>query len=224
MIRLEESEALQRKIRRDDAPDLGIPTWVLTCEAIQAGRVDDALKFIEYDVSENRAMHEGLASMLSDVLAHLASFGEEEVEKVWRRRYHDRIRNWLKVTPGVEESLQLFTEFQRGLSSNLTVTEEADRYVVTCDPCGSGGRLKRTERNVTKKPYPWSWGKSGVPYYCTHCCIAYEIIPTELQGYPLKILLVPEKLGDPCIHLHYKIPQLIPEKYFTRIGKTKTKK
>jgi hypothetical protein len=52
--------------------------------------------------------------------------------------------------------------------------------------------------------------------------MAWEIIPTELRGYPLKLLMVPEKLGDPCYHYLYKRPELIPEEYFSRIGKKKT--
>jgi hypothetical protein len=160
--------------------------------------------------------------MASDVLVHLASIGEGEIEKAWRKRYPERIKDWLSVTPGVVESLQRFVEYQRSLQSNVTVMEEEDRYVIKSDPCGSGGRLERTDRNVTRKAYPWSWGKIGVPYYCTHCCMAWEIMPIELRGSPLKILLIPERAGDPCIHLLYKEPELIPEEYFTRIGKTKT--
>jgi hypothetical protein len=224
MIRLEKSKVLQREIRQDDPADLGIPSWVLAREAIKAGRVDEAIKFIEYEVFENQTMHEGVAAMCSDVLAYLATLGEEEVEKAWRSRYNDRIKNWLKETPGMMENLWLFVEFQRGLSANLTVTEERDRYVIKSAPCGTGGRLKRTDGNVTKKAYPWSWGKKGILYYCTHCCIAYEQIPIELRGYPLKVMLPPEKAGDPCFHLVYKKPELIPEEYFTRIGKKKTKK
>ncbi|OGO23480.1 MAG: hypothetical protein A2144_00175 [Chloroflexi bacterium RBG_16_50_9] len=224
MIRLEESAILKRKIRQDDVADLGKPTWALTREAIKAGRVDEALKFIEYGAFENQAMHEGVAAMLSDVLTHLATLGEGEVEKAWRLRYNDRIKKWLQETPGLMENLWLFIEFQRGLSANLTVTEEPDRYVIKSDPCGTGGRLKRTDRNVTRKAYPWSWGKSGILYYCTHCCIAYEQVPIELREYPLKVMLPPEKSGAPCFHLVYKKPELIPEEYFTRVGKKKTKK
>jgi hypothetical protein len=222
MIRLEKSEALQRKIRQDDAADLGIPTRDLIFKAFQSGNMDKAREFMDYYDFENRLEHEGIVAMASAVLSHLATFGEEEVEKAWRKRYEPRMKDWIARIPGVLENLQLFVEYQRGLLSNLTVVEEPDRYVVRCDPCGSGGRLERTDTNVTKKAYPWAWSKIGVPYYCAHCCIAYEIVPTELRGYPLKILEVPEKLGDPCIHIQYKKPELIPEEYFTRIGKTKT--
>ena len=133
------------------------------------------------------------------------------------------VRARLNLGLSVEKTLQLDAEFARSHHSDFTVVEEPDRYVLTCDPCGSGGRLGRTMNvGVTKKAYPWSWGKSGVSYYCTHCCFIWEIIPTEIQGYPIRINLLGDKPGDPCIHLHYKKPELIPEEYFTRIGKNKT--
>ena len=127
------------------------------------------------------------------------------------------------MTPGVEETLQRFTEYQRSNFSDFTVVEELDRYVVRLDLCGSGGRLMRA-KNVarTQKAYPWAWGRSGVPYYCVHCCVAWEIIPTELRGYPFMIHLIAEKPEDPCVQLYYKRPELIPEEYFTRLGMTKT--
>ncbi len=142
--------------------------------------------------------------------------------KIFRERYYPRTKARLAVTHGVEEDLQLCTETHRFHHSNFTVTEEPDRYVVTHDPCGSGGRLKRTMSvATTKKAYPWSWGKAGVPYYCCHCCMTWEIIPIELRGYHLRINLIADKPEDPCIHLFYKRPELIPEEYFTRLGMKK---
>jgi len=223
MIRLQESEALHRKIRQDDPAELAIPTWTLVREAIQAGRSHEALEFIEYGYAESKEMHDACISIISDTLTYIASFGEEEVLKFWRQRYYSMMSNWISQTPGIEESLQMFAEFQRAHFGDFTVVEEPDRYVLRYDPCGSGGRLKRT-RSVatTKKAYSWSWGKSGIPYYCTHCCVGAEIVPTELRGYPLRITLISERPEDPCVHLIYKKPELIPEEYFTRIGMTKT--
>ena len=223
MIRLAKSEVLQRKIRQDDPVDLATPTWSLVREATQTGRINEALELVEYGLAENQAIHDALASFVDDNLSYIARFGEEELEKFLRQKYYDRVKNWLSVTPGLEESLQRFSEYQRSHFSNFTVVEEPDRYVVRYDPCGTGGRLMRT-KNVarTQKAYPWSWGKSGISYYCTHCCVAWEIIPIELRGYPLRIHLIAEKPEDPCIHLYYKRPELIPEEYFTRVGKTKT--
>ncbi len=83
--------------------------------------------------------------------------------------------------------------------------------------------MRRTrDVGTTKKAYPWSWSRSGIPYYCAHCCIQWEILPIELRGYPIRISVPGEKPEDPCVHYFYKKPELIPEEYYTSVGKTKT--
>ena len=61
---------------------------------------------MDYYDFENRLEHEGIVAMASAVLSHLATFGEEEVEKAWRKRYEPRIKDWLSKTPGVVDNLQ----------------------------------------------------------------------------------------------------------------------
>jgi hypothetical protein len=100
--------------------------------------------------------------------------------------------------------------------------------VIYLDPCGTGGRMRREGRTeppfnygVTQKAYPWSWGKAGVPYYCVHCCLMSEIYPIESQGVPHRITGYSDDPHEPCAFYIYKSPELIPEEYFTRIGKQK---
>ncbi len=219
MIKLETSEALGRKIRKDDPVDLAKPDWDL----FLANKTGKELEFIEYTRGRCKANNDSLASFAEIVLTYLARFGEEHVYEVLRQRYFPRSKERIAATRSVEEMLQISLEAHRGHDSKFRVTEERDRYVVRYDPCGTGGNLRRTRIvGVTSKPYPWSWGKPGVPYYCCHCAILWEIIPIELQGYPSRINIVGERPDDPCISLFYKKPELIPEEYFTRVGKTKT--
>ena len=219
MIKLEKSEVLGRKIRQDDPHDLVIPTWTLVRQAIRAGKVDEALAFLDYACWETKTQHDSLCSFVDEVLTRLASANEEEIYNVLRKRYEPIIRRWVSDTPGVKESLQRGIEYQRAHDGKITIVEDSDKFVVTCDPCGSGGQLRRN-KNVatTKKAYRWTWGKSGIPYYCVHCCVMWEMIPTELRGYPIRINLISETPKDPCVHLYYKKPELIPKEYFTRIG------
>ena len=222
MIRLVESEALQKKIRRDDPVELAIPNFELVSAAIKAGKADEALEFLEYTRVESQANNDSFVSFAEMGLTHIASLDEEEVFKLLRQRYYPRMTEFLSVTHGVEEILQSCTSGQRRHHASFTITEEPDRYVGRYDPCGSGGRLRRTrEVGTTKKAYPWSFGKAGVPYYCCHCCISWEIIAIELCGYPARITLIGDKPEDPCVHLFYKKPELIPEEYFTRVGMKK---
>ncbi|OGP50226.1 MAG: hypothetical protein A2Y79_07925 [Deltaproteobacteria bacterium RBG_13_43_22] len=223
MIRLEKSETSQKIIRQDDIAELATSTWDLAREAIQAGSIGKALEFIEYGCAETRTMHDTMISVIDYALTRLASFNEEEIEGFLRQRYSPMMGDWLSNAPGVEENLYRCAEYQRSHFGDFTIQDEPDRYVIRCDPCGSGGRLRRTRSvQTTKKAYAWSWGKEDIPYYCIHCCLMHEIIPIEIQGYPVRVTLIGDKPTDPCTQLYYKKPELIPEKYFTRVGKIKT--
>lgn len=223
MIRLEKSETLQRKIRQDDVAELSIPTWNLVRKAVKAGKINEALEFINYGCFEAKQMHDILAEFPDIALTHIAKCcGEEKIIKILRKRYYDRTKNFILTIKNSKEALQRLVEQQRAHFSEFTVVEESDRYVVRTDPCGSGGRLRRIKQvGITKKTYPWSWNKIGIPYYCCHCCVYFEILPIELRGYPIRVHEITERPEDPCIHYYYKSPELIPEEYFNRVGKVK---
>lgn len=203
--------------------ELGKTAWMSAEEAIRAGNVAEALKYVKEAQGESEKNNDTMTSFVEQVLTHLAGIREEEVEKIIRSRYYQPVVDFIASTHTVEESLRKCIQSQRRHQAQFALAEEQDRYVVRYDPCGTGARLRRARNvGVTKKAYPWSWGKAGIPYYCSHCCIHFEILPIELQGYPVRITLMGERPEDPCVHLFYKKPELIPEEYFTRVGKTKT--
>ncbi len=225
MIQLEWSEKLGRKIRQEDAPELAIPTWSFLREAIQEGRSQQAFEFMEHCREQDLANNDSLIGFIDSLMSFMAeACGEEALVKALRVRGFPRVKESLSGNPSVLESLQRGSEVQRRHHGNIvSIVEEPERYVMTLDPCGSGGRLRRARKvGTTKKAYPWSWGKRGVPYYCTHCCLQSEVLPIEVRGYPIRVTLVGDKAEDPCVHLYYKRPELIPEEYFSRLGKTKS--
>ncbi|MFC2067192.1 hypothetical protein ACFLUO_09150 [Chloroflexota bacterium] len=226
MVKLKTWEALGRKKFREHEllSELGIPDWEMVYQSIKAGKTDEALEWLKY-VEERSLEHcDSMSSFINNVLTYLASLGEEHIFTALRDGFYSRAKLRLSVGRSAEEMVQLSTDAQRRHHAELQVTEEPDRFVVRYDQCGTGGRLRRIRKDVgvTSKAYPWSWGKAGVPYYCCHCAILWEIIPIELRGYPGRVNLIAEKPEDPCIHLFYKKPELIPEEYFTKVGKTKT--
>jgi hypothetical protein len=110
----------------------------------------------------------------------------------------------------------------------FSIIEESDRYILVNDPCGSGGRMRRAGKTeppynfgITKKPYPWSWGRASIPYYCTHCAVWWGIMAIETQGYPVRVHDYPQNPNDACLMIFYKKPELIPERYFTELGMEK---
>ena len=222
MIRLEKSKALGRLIRQDDTKDLAFPTWDLIGLAIRAGETDGALNLLDYCDSEIKALHDGLCSLVDDALAHLGRIDEEEVYRFLRARYEPAVRGWLSDTPAALEYLQSGLEYQRGHGGTCSIHEDADKHTVICDPCGSGGQLRRTQKAGTvRRAYFWTWGRENIPYYCVHCCVMWEILPMEMRGYPIRINLIGADAQDPCVHHYYKKPELIPEAYFARVGQKK---
>ncbi|MCC6533368.1 MAG: hypothetical protein IT531_12515 [Burkholderiales bacterium] len=222
-MKIRPSAALGRDIRSEDAEGLARSTWDEVRAAIEEGRADDALHGIDYGCAEAKMMHDSMCSFADDALTRLAEVaGDGEVERLLRKRYQPLISSWLAKTPDVKQSLERGIEFQRGHFGHTSVKEEADRYVVTCDPCGSGGRLRRTKKVArVKDAHDWTWNKKDVPYYCTHCAIMWEILPTQARGFPIRINLPPENDHDPCVHLYYKTPEAIPEQYFERISRSR---
>ena len=225
MAKLTQSEVWGRKIRQDELADLGVPTATLAAEAVKAGRVDEALELIEYATFEAKKMHDASVTVIDDFLGYIARhFGEEEIAKMWRECFHHRVAARMALNLSLEQQVQRYAEDHRGHGADIEVFEEPDRYVLKLNTCGSGTMLRKTRPDLgaTKEPHPWSWGRTGVPYYCTHCCIGFEIIATELQGYPARIHECPRKPDEPCLNYVYKKPEVIPEEYFTRVGKAKS--
>lgn len=242
MYKLVQSEALHRKIRKDDWAELGIPTWNLVEQAIREDNGQQALECLDYLFHEEvKYIHDQYADFIYGLLTYLAdNFGEEEVPKALRFMFMPMTsgtlhgRSFLYDTSysiTQEETVQQVAEGMRAHCAclgDLTMREEEDKYVIVNNPCGSGGRMRRSGRTespynfgATKKPYPWSWGKAGVPYYCVHCALWWGIMAIEAQGYPVRVHEFPGNPNDPCLMIFYKNPELIPEKYFTELGMEK---
>ncbi len=216
-------KARNRKNRQEDPIDVGFSTWELVRGLLKAGEIEDALFLLDQGLAEDKAVHDNLVNSVGDYLKYFFSIlPEEKMETILRERYFPTAKRNVEAKASVEKIMQGFVRYQRANGSVVTIKDEPDRYVVTYNPCGSGGFLIKNRPELKlDKAYPWSWSKPGINYYCLHCCIAWEIIPTELRGYPLYIHLPPEHPEAPCIQLHYKRPELIPEEYFSRIGQVK---
>ncbi len=228
MVKLRQSQDLQRKIRQDDWADLGKSTWALAEAAIKAGQTEDALDLVEYGRGEVDRVRYVCAELANALATYVGDkFGDEEIERAWRYIADTRHANLRssRTPPDVAEMVRRQAELQRGHNcgpsgrGDITVVEEPDRYILVLNPCGSGGRMRKSGLyGVTKSPLNWSWGKAGVSYYCAHCCLYWEVMMTETRGYPVRIHENVDKPDEPCLQIFYKKPELIPEKYFTRIG------
>jgi hypothetical protein len=113
-------------------------------------------------------------------------------ENIWRKRY----AKWESLTG--EERLQLSCEGMRAHFGGPTrqgefkVVDEGKRFRMSFYGCGTGGVLRRGDIETGEGPYlsvgtvkvpqPFSWGKTGMPWYCTHCNLYLEHWPVEDVG------------------------------------------
>lgn len=236
-----------RNLRCDEPiGECGISSYERLRELIRKGDSGGALKFLDYVQHEFKWLHDLYADWAYADLDYIAkNYGEEELPKFLRyaKNHLDKMtyKGYGKVS--VEDLVLQYAEAMRahrcgpGEAGNIKIWEEKERYVLEFDPCGSGGRMRRKGEldgilprtgepfnlGRTSKPYPWSWSKKGVPYYCLHCCVWSEQIPIEKTGVPVKITDYQDDPQAPCRWYLYKRPQDIPEEFYNRVGMAKPK-
>ncbi len=103
--------------------------------------------------------------------------------------------------------------------------------------CGSGGRVtdgdhindtaSRAEApyyfRFLEKEHDWAWNKKGICHYCAHCCFAYEKLPIERFGYPVRVVEPPTYPDNTtvCKFIMYRNPRDVPEWAYERVGEKK---
>jgi hypothetical protein len=244
MLRLVDMARLGRAVRQEDVDDLGVPTQDQLVQAIDEGRLDDAKRLAGYMVTEGKSLHDLFCDWVWDMQTQIAKrWGEDAVGDVLRSSQETWMlrRSWkgflgMTVPERVAVTAEIMRAHHGGPKQDgaLGITEDEHRFSIRMDPCGSGGRMRRGDPvdstqsrlgapysfGVTQQPHDWSWGRTGVPYYCTHCAMN-EILPMEWGGHPLWVTDFEPDASKPCHWHFYKTAEAIPEAYYTRVGRTK---
>ena len=125
-------------------------------------------------------------------------------------------------------------------TGDIGLEEFDDRYVVSFDPCGSGGRTVQGDEiegtgprmeapynwKVSEEPHDWNHYSPGVCLYCAHCIVLTEQMPMDHFGYPVRVIDPPvytpgRTERQQCRWTMYKDPTAVPEEMYTRAGRTK---
>jgi hypothetical protein len=232
------SELLGRDLRHDEPASVGASTLRQAYEALDRGEIEEAKKIVEYARLEWQVVHDMYVNWSWSFFTYIAdTYGEEELEKAYRSilgSYY-RSRYDKAMAADVTTQLRLTVEGLRGhlmgpgRQGEIKVTEEEDRYVLSLDPCGSGGVARQRVESghepnpqlfgFSKQPHSWTWGKERVCYYCGHCTFVNEILAIEHYGHPMRVTEYPENAEDPCLWYVYKDPAKIPAEYYERVGK-----
>lgn len=205
--------------------------------AIEARDAAAAIAALELMRVRWAAQHDGLVVWVQSLLTDIAErFGEEAVretvtlayEHIWRPRY----ALWDRMTP--LERLQLSVEGMRGghLSGprrrgDVGVADEGDRYVMSLDPCGSCGVLRRGDPDSgrpgqhpagNREAHRWTWGRVGMSWYSVHSPIALEFIQMSAGGPPLRPMEDCDLPDRPCRWFIYKDPAAARAVHYQRMG------
>jgi len=115
------------------------------------------------------------------------------------------------------------------------VREEEDRFAFILDPCGSGGRLYRSDMHkeqfrygtdlacLMKEPANINFNRRDFPIYCTHCASSNR---DQFEGNPFVFIIDGHAQKDPnspCIQYLYKKDarrEVAPE-MLAQVGKSK---
>ena len=182
-----------------------------------------------------RARNDAYSDWAWGVLTELrAALGEAELERAFRAS----MQGWRSERYAALGRLSQREVFELALEStrpllggsidegDVDVTEDDEKWVLSFDPCGTGGRMRREGR--TRPPfgfaevdgaYDWTWGKQGVCLFCAHCSFVNEIVPIEQHGVPMRVTEYPDAPGKPCTWTVYKAPELVPDRAYERVGK-----
>jgi hypothetical protein len=220
---------------------------------------DEAIAEMEVVREDWRQLHDRWVDLMSGILTYgVERFGEESLESMYRHTlesyvqerympYDLRERDYAEtIFRNLYTSIEAMRAHLCGPERRGTMDfeEHEDRWVISFDPCGSGGRSSRGDPvegtgprteppyrfGVTQGEHDWAWNETGICYYCAHCCFALELLPAERWGHPVRVVDSPrypgETTGDApaqCTWTVYKSLEAIPEEAYLRIGRTKPK-
>jgi len=185
-------------------------------EAIRAGKIQEALGYLN-DVNEQfHKLHDAYSNHLSLLLGTLAetqgdkwyeAFDRKTVFEMFRAKYE----RWRDMSP--EQRVEDICNSHRAHYSEFHVEEDGEKFVVVMTGCGAGGRLVRDgiakrQNAITRKAYPWSFNRAGFPYYCSH---GYHLnalwkelgIKAELQ-WGRQYDDQGNRIDEPCKYIVYK--------------------
>lgn len=235
--------AAQGIMRTFAAYPFGIAERDKCIAALEAADDAQALLWLERMRLAFLNVHDVLVPWMQDLLSFLAEAYQEEAvletilhthQDIWGDRY----AAWDQMTPW--EKVALTVEGMRGghfsgmrRRGDVIVEDQGDRYLVAFDPCGSGGVVRRGDPETGRQVYPitphgtnqeshlWTWQKTGVHWYCSHCAIAMEWLPARKRGYLLRPLDHTLDHQAPCPWYIYKEDRLIRDYHYPRTGSVK---
>jgi hypothetical protein len=210
----------------------------LALEAFEKGDIEKAKYWCQRQDETKNIIHDLYMTWVTALMSYIHEhMGEEDAVKAVR----ETVKNFsiplakAKTEMIKEKGIGAWIEYivdiwrQHSMYPGFTIEEDDEKFILTMNPCGSGGRLLKMgvyeeplNFSRLKKAGPHTWGKENLPIYCSHCVWAHEILPLQEGGpgtqFWVHVSPFPEKPGDKCVFHIYKDPGKIPDHYYERIG------
>ena len=157
-------------------------------------------------------------------------FGDEALEGLFRHAADGQRQGFDKWEGmSVEDFVRTTAFLLNSHLGTLRVEEDAEKFTITQDACGSGGRMLRDGLYEGEKPellritkaQPMTFGRENFPVYCAHCAVWNAILPTEWYGRIHWAFTPPPTPHAPCVLRVYKDREAIPEEFYRAVGKEK---
>jgi hypothetical protein len=162
-------------------------------ESAKQGNAADVEKYARQLDGENSFSMGIMADMINLLLTYMGKeFGEEKVRDAWlfaaERFWKPAVDNF--KTMSHDQVIEAFAALHRGLGSEFRVEQDDDKATISITGCGTAGKLMKdgkyenTDRHphdggLTQEPHSWSCNKKGMPYYCVHAPVMYQILPKK---------------------------------------------
>ena len=216
--------------------ELSRPTMDRVIEAIDAGDLELARRLSEGMKYEWLMLHDlyahGMAALLSFIKERLGEDAVGECQQDGHGYWQGQVDKVARLDR--RQVVELLASTWRAHSTSgvgrnpgaFTITEDDEKVTFAMNPCGSGQRLWRNgfydgenALAVTDEAHDWSYGRKGLPIYCTHCTFMNESLPIQWLGLPLYPSHPPDDYDhDPCVWHWYKDPADIPAEHWERYG------
>jgi len=173
--------------------DLNQSIAELAITAIQADDKDGAKKYVRQLEAETAFSRGIMTDMINLILTFVGKeYGEEKVKDAWMytcENFWKPVVENFKTMP-YDKVIEAFSALHRGLGSKFRVEQDDEKATIFVTGCGTAGQLMKDGKyeNTNRHPnnggmlhneYTWSCNRKGMPYYCVHAPVMYQILPKK---------------------------------------------